>query len=188
MSAAPPLLEALTAPDTPALWWIARASGLLAYVALWLSTVFGALLASRGAGGLLAPHAVLELHTRWALAAVLATAVHVLAVVGDAASQVSPLVTVAPLGAALTPPGLRQGVAFGVLALWGMTLIGGSTALLRKLKRSTWRAIHAAAFGVFALAMAHGLTAGSESSLPLVRARTSPPAPSCSPPSSSAPC
>lgn len=165
MAALPPLLTALAGPGLPLMWWSARAFGLLAYLALWLSAMFGVFVSARGAGGLLDKATVLELHNRWALAALVASGVHVLAVVGDPVAGVTPLAAAVPLvSAKLTGP-----VALGTLALWGMAVIALSTALSKRVPRWLWRALHASAFGTFVLALVHGLSAGSESGTAAVR-------------------
>jgi len=80
----PSAADAGAAPGVPIMWWAARAMGLLALVALWLSVLFGIFIAGKGAGGLLPKPSVALLHNRWALAAQVATALHVLLVSGVA--------------------------------------------------------------------------------------------------------
>ena len=166
LTAIPALLEVAAGGDTPLLWWSARVLGLLAYVALWLSNLFGVFVAGRGAGDLLDQATVMELHKRWALAALATTALHVLVVVGDPASGVTPLAALIPMASST----LRGPVAVGTLALWGMAAIAGSTALYGTIPRWGWRAIHASAFGTYVLALVHGVTAGSETGVPAVQA------------------
>lgn len=164
-AALPPLLSALAAPGVPLMWWSARALGLLALVALWLSVLFGVFMAGKGAGGLVSKPAVALLHSRWALAAQVATALHVLLVVVDPVSGVTPLAALVPLtSATLTGP-----VALGTFALWGLALLLLSTALSHKLNKTAWRAVHASAFGSFLLALVHGITAGTDAASPPVR-------------------
>ena len=167
MSGVLAMLEAVAAPEVPAIWWAARSTGLLAYVALWLSTLFGVLLAARsGKGGLLDRAVLLELHNRWSVAAVIATALHVLLVVGDPHSEVGLLAALVPLAAeTLTAP-----IAVGVLSSWGLLMIAATTAVHRRMARWTWRAVHAGAFGTYVLALVHGWTAGTSTASPLVRA------------------
>lgn len=158
-SLAVPLVDALAAPDVPALWWTARAFGLLAFVALWLSVLFGVFTSSKGAGGLLDKATVVQLHGRWAIAAQIATALHVLVIVVDPSSGVVAHAALVPFtSATLTGP-----TALGTLALWGLALLLVTTALSRRLSRVAWRAVHASAFGTLLLALVHGITAGSDS-------------------------
>lgn len=164
-TALPPILTALAAPGVPLMWWSARALGLLALMALWLSVLFGVFMAARGAGGLFGKPAVALMHGRWALAAQVATALHVLFVVADPVSGVTPLAALLPLtSATLTGP-----VALGTFALWGLAVLVVTTALAKRLSKTAWRAVHASAFGSFLLATVHGVTAGSDTSAPAVR-------------------
>ncbi len=160
-----PAFDAISSPDVPAMWWAGRALGLMSYLALWLSVLFGVFVAGRGAGGLLDRPTVLELHSRWAVGALVGTSLHVLAVIADPHSGVSPLAALIPLASdKLTGP-----VAVGTLALWSMATLGLTTALHKRIPRWLWRAVHATAFGAFLLALVHGVSAGSESSVPAVR-------------------
>lgn len=154
----PPMVELFIRPDSPMMWWAGRALGMLAYTALWLSTLFGVFVGSRGAGGLLDRAVLIELHSRWALMALAATALHTLVILVDPHSGVSALAAFVPMvSQKLTGP-----VALGTFALWGMLSLGLSTYFIDHIPKSVWRAIHATAFGTFALALAHGVWAGSE--------------------------
>lgn len=165
VSALRPMLAAVTAPNIPVMWWCARAFGLLAYVALWLSQISGLLISSKGGGGLLEKSTATWLHNRWALAAQVATVLHVVFVVVDPVSGVSALAAFVPFtSATLTGP-----VALGTFAVWGLALLLVTTALSRRLSRTTWRAVHASAFGTFVLAALHGASAGADTVSPLIR-------------------
>lgn len=165
MVVAPDIVELVGAPGAPSMWWASRTMGLLAYVSLWLSVLFGLFMSSRGAGGWLHQATVLDLHNRWAVAALITTTLHVLATVGDAEYGITALALVYPL-ASKTQAGA---VALGSLALWGMIAIGVTTAIFQKIPRSLWRAVHATAFGTWLLALIHGLAAGTDTSAPVVR-------------------
>ena len=154
----PPLVELFARPDAPVMWWAGRALGLLAYTALWLSTLFGVFVGSRGAGGLLDRAVLIELHSRWALMALAATASHMLVILVDPHSGISALAAFVPMiSQKLTGP-----VTLGTFALWGMLSLGLSTYFMDRIPKTVWRAIHATAFGTFALALSHGIWAGSE--------------------------
>ncbi|MCA9516722.1 MAG: hypothetical protein KC635_17390, partial [Myxococcales bacterium] len=53
-------------------------------------------------------------------------------------------------------------VALGTLAGLGFAVILATTVLAKRLPRTAWRAVHASAFGVFVLALAHGIAAGTD--------------------------
>ena len=159
------LLGALSRPDLPMMWWSARAFGLLAYVALWLSALFGVMVSAKGAGGLLDKATVAALHNRWALAALVATALHVLAVVFDPVSGVTPLAAFVPLASAR----LRGPITLGTMALLDMMGVAVTTELSRRLPRWMWRAVHASAFGTLLLALGHGVMTGTDTSSSTMR-------------------
>lgn len=151
------------ARDVPLMWWATRSLGLLAYVAAWLSTVFGILVAKKGT--LLDRALVLELHSRWSVAAVVVTALHVVLAVGDPRSGITPLAALVPF----VSEKLTGAMALGTLAVWGMLLVSVTTAVHRSLPRWVWRAVHASAFGTFVLGFAHGVAAGTDTQSVVVR-------------------
>jgi predicted ferric reductase len=151
--------------DRPVLWWVGRASGLLAYGALWLSMLFGLAVSSKGAGGLLPKKAMMDLHQQWTLSAVVATVVHVFALVFHAESGVTPWAAVIPFASQR----LTGAVALGTVALFGMAVLVASSWLRTRIPYATWRGIHALAFGTMILALVHGWTAGTDTSAEAVR-------------------
>ncbi len=162
----PALVELFASPGVPLMWWAGRAVGMLAYTALWLSTLFGVFVGSRGAGGLLDRSMMIDLHSRWALMALAATVFHMLIILVDPHSGVSPLSAFVPM----ISEKLKGPVTLGTFAIWGMLSIGASTYFMDRLSKTVWRAIHAMAFGTFSLALFHGILAGSETQLPVIKA------------------
>jgi predicted ferric reductase len=154
----------LTTTEQPVLWWAGRASGLVAYLALWLAMVFGTLVSAKST--LLDKKLTMELHRQWALTAVLATVAHVVTLVVHDESGLTPAAALVPFAAER----LTGAVALGVVAIWGLLLIAVSSLLQRHLPYAAWRGIHALAFGTMLLAFAHGVTAGTDTAQPLVRA------------------
>lgn len=151
------LWAAASHAEQPVLWWASRASGFVAYGALALSVLFGVLISSKGAGGLLSKKAVMDLHQQWTLSAVVASVVHVVTVVGHAESGVSAWAAAIPFASAtLTGP-----VALGTVSFVGLVVIAASSWLRKHVPYAAWRAIHALAFGVMVLGMLHGITAGT---------------------------
>lgn len=144
-------------------WMLARSFGLLAYTASFLSVLFGVFVGSGGVGGLLPKPLVLELHRRWALAAGVATAAHVVIVVTDPASDTGPL-------AAFVPFAGSAAVAVGSVAAWGLVALAVTSAAPRRFPAPVWRAVHGTAFGTFALTLGHGFAAGTDTGNPAVLA------------------
>ena len=166
MAVVPATLETTSASDVPAMWWAARSFGLVAYLSLWLSMLFGVLVSSRGGGGLLHRATLLQLHQKWAVASLVVTSLHVLSTMADAEYGVTPLALLWPL-ASETQTGE---IGLGTFALWTMVTIASTTAFFDTIPRWAWRAVHATAFGAYVLALVHGFTAGTDTAAPVVRA------------------
>lgn len=155
-------------PDLPggAAWSIARASGITAFLALSLDVIFG-LFVSTGAADRLVPRASsVELH-RWLSSAALSlTAAHLLALLVDPFVGYDVLDLLVPLASSYRP----VAVGLGVLAAWGALVVHGSFAQRKRLGPKTWRRLHFVSFGVYAMALLHGVLAGTDTGQPGVLA------------------
>ncbi|MEZ4503540.1 MAG: ferric reductase-like transmembrane domain-containing protein [Dehalococcoidia bacterium] len=145
--------------DAPLQWWMSRATGFVAYIAMWLSMMLGLMISSRGLDGALNRKTVLESHQQWTLAAVLATLFHVAVIVSDPYVDMSWASAVVP-GTSSYLPGP---VALGALGMWGMVLLAVSSWFQRQISYVLWRAIHTLALGAFILGLLHGVVAGTDS-------------------------
>jgi sulfoxide reductase heme-binding subunit YedZ len=141
----------------PSFWYLARASGLLAYALLTASVLAGLVLKARPFDRLLRPAAVTDLHRFLAFLGLGSVAIHGSALVLDTTVAISPI--------ALLVPGLVPyrplATALGTLAALGMLLVYVSFPLRRRIGTRTWRRLHWLTYAVFAFATAHGLAAGS---------------------------
>jgi sulfoxide reductase heme-binding subunit YedZ len=143
----------------PTFWILARASGLTAYVLLTLSVLAGLVLKSRPLGARLRAAAVADTHRTLALLGLGFVAVHGVTLVLDSTVTITPLALIVP---GLT--GYRPlATALGVVAAELMVVIYASFSLRKRLGARTWRRLHWATYGVFALATVHGLAAGTDS-------------------------
>jgi sulfoxide reductase heme-binding subunit YedZ len=144
----------------PTFWFLARASGLTAYVLLTASVLAGLVLKSRPFGRALKPAAVTDLHRFLALLGLGAVVLHGITLVLDSTVQISV--------AALFLPGLSPyrpvATAVGVLAAELMLVVYASFSLRRRIGTRNWRRLHWATYAIFGLATAHGLLAGSDMS------------------------
>ena len=154
-----PMLFGLVETDAPLQWWASRATGFVAYVALWLAMILGLMISARGLDGVLNRKMVLELHQQWTLAAALMTFVHVSVVVTDAYVDMSWRGAAIPGDSAYLP----GAVALGTIAMWGLAVLALSSWLQRRINYTVWRVVHASAFGTFVLSLVHGIIAGTDS-------------------------
>jgi len=154
-----PTLFGLFGTEAPLQWWASRATGFVAYVALWLAMMLGLMISARGLVGGINRKVVLELHQQWTMAAALATVTHVALVVTDAYVDMSWQGAAVPGSSAyLTGP-----VALGTIAMWGMALLALSGWLQRRMNYMAWRVLHASAFGTFVISLVHGVVSGTDS-------------------------
>jgi sulfoxide reductase heme-binding subunit YedZ len=144
----------------PTFWILARASGLTAYVLLTLSVLAGLVLKARPLGARLRAAAVTDTHRALAFLGLGFIALHGVALVLDATVRITPLALVVPRLTGYRP----LATATGVLAAELMLLIYASFSLRRRIGARAWRRLHWATYGVFALATAHGLAAGTDTS------------------------
>lgn len=158
------LLDSVSSDEVFAMWWTSRAFGTLAYLALWLSVLFGVLVSSRGAGGLFQPAFMIELHTRWALVAIAATLLHVLLIVGDPKAELVAWRALVPFASEKATGAL----GLGATAMWLLLAIAASTYAMDKIPKVLWRAVHALAFGTYAIALAHAAMIGAAATDPIM--------------------
>jgi sulfoxide reductase heme-binding subunit YedZ len=143
----------------PTFWILARASGVTAYVLLTLSMLAGLVVKSRPFGRAVKAASATNTHRFLSLLALGAVALHGLALTLDSTVRIG-------LGALLVPglSGYRPlATAAGVVAAELAALIVVSFPLRKRIGARTWRRLHWATYGVFVLATAHGLTAGTDS-------------------------
>ncbi len=146
----------------PTFWVLARASGLTAYVLLTLSMLAGLVVKSRPFGRAVKAASVVDVHRFLTVLALGAVAVHAAALVLDSTVHIG-------LGALLVPglsPYRPLWTGLGVVAVDLAALIWISFPLRKRIGVRAWRKLHWATYGVFLLATAHGLLAGSDSSRP----------------------
>ena len=145
----------------PTFWIIARSSGLLAYALVSATVVAGLVLKGRPLR-LLRPVGVTDTHRFLSLLAMLAVALHGVALVLDSTIDVSLQALVVPGLVPYRPIWTGVGVAVAEL----MVLIHLSFRFRMRIGVRNWRRLHWATYAVFVGATAHGLMSGSDSGRP----------------------
>ena len=142
------------------LWFVARAAGFVALLAASLTVALGA----TGTGSRLDRRIVTQLVHRSAAVLTLAMlGLHAVLLVVDSYVDVS-------VGGALVPftAGYRgYALGLGTLAVYGFIVVAATGALRVRLAASAlasraWRGVHLSAYAAWALAMAHGVLAGTD--------------------------
>ena len=138
-------------------WYIARSSGIVAYLLLSSSVVLGALMAGR-TKFTWPRFAVEEVHRFLALLSGVFSVVHGLALLLDTVVPISLTQAIVPFASPYRP----FAVGLGVLAA-ELAAAGGITNLFRsRLPRKLWRRVHYLTLAVWGLATVHGFLAGTD--------------------------
>lgn len=143
-----------------AIWWyVARASGLVAWALLTFTVVWGILLSTKVLGRRPTPAWLLDLHRFVGGATVVFVGVHLAAIFLDSYVHFDLVALFLPFASTWNP----VAVAWGIAALYLLVAVEVTSLLRRALPNRLWRRVHYASFPLFALATIHGLTAGSDS-------------------------
>jgi predicted ferric reductase len=160
----PALAGSLLGPTPTAFWYLARASGLVAYGLLWASMVLGLSLTSRTARIWPGGPAAFDLHQHTSLMGLAFALFHGLILAGDRYINYSLRQLIVPFASAGYRP---LWVGLGQVAFYLLAVVGLSFYARRSIGNRLWRSIHYLSFGVFALALIHGLMSGTDTAAPL---------------------
>ena len=140
-------------------WWYAtRSAGIVAWVLLALSVLWGLALSTKAFGKRPRPNWLLDLHRFLGGLAVIFTAVHVVAIVLDSFVDFSVLNVLVPFTGTWHP----GAVAWGIVAMYALVAVEITSLLRKRISKQAWRMTHYLSFPLFALATIHVLTAGTD--------------------------
>lgn len=143
----------------PQTWWyVARATGFVAWGLVTASVITGLLLSTRIANGRPTPAWTLDLHRFLGGAAVVATVLHLIGLVGDNYVDFGAAELLIPFASSWEP----GAVALGVIALYLLLAVQSSSMLMRRLPRKLWRILHLTSFIVFWTSTFHLQLAGTD--------------------------
>ena len=151
---------------TPELcWYIARATGLVAWGLLTACVLLGLALSTRALGRRPTSRWLLDLHRYLGGLALLFVGGHLAAILADSFEHFTIADLVLPMSSQWRP----GAVAWGVVSLYLLVAVEVTSLLVRRLPRSIWLAVHLSSYPLFAMTTAHLLLAGSDVSSPVVR-------------------
>jgi predicted ferric reductase len=139
------------------IWYVARSSGLLAYLLLSSSVVVGVLMAGR-AHFTWPRFAVEEVHRFLAILTGVFVVIHGSALLLDNVVPTTLYQELVPFASHYRP----FAVGLGVTAAELMAAVGISNAFRKRLPRTVWRRVHYLTLAVWVLATGHGLLAGTD--------------------------
>lgn len=162
----PTLVGSLSGSEPKAAWYLARAAGLIAYLLVWQATVLGLLITNRFARFWPGGPVAFEVHQHASLLGTGFTLFHALVLLGDRYIGYQLWQIALPWAGDYRP----LWVGLGQIGFYLMLLVGFSFYVKSRIGLRVWRAIHWLSFGVFGLALLHGLLSGSDSSVAGVQA------------------
>jgi methionine sulfoxide reductase heme-binding subunit len=139
------------------LWYLSRATGIVALVLLTATTFLGVLVAGR-AKSKLPSFARADAHRYISTVTVAFVAVHVLTALLDPYVNISLAAVVVPLTSSYE----RAGIAIGTVGTDVLVAVGISSALRTRVPARAWRAVHWAAYLCWPTAIAHALAMGPD--------------------------
>ena len=151
--------------NDPHIWWyVSRISALVAWALMSFSVVWGVLLSSRVFRGLDNPSWLKDIHKYLSTLSVALAGVHASALMLDPYVKFDIADILIPGVATYegATPLVELALAVGVVALWVMTVVYGTSLFMDKLPRWLWKGIHYSSYLVFFAIGIHAAYAGSD--------------------------
>ena len=159
-------LRFLFALDSVQIWWyVTRASGIIAYLLLWFSTILGLAVTSKYLDGMLDRLFTYDFHEFISLLSVGFTLVHVIVLMLDLYMPYSLLQILVPFISPYRP----FWVGVGVISFYIILLVTITFYLRNRIGRGAFRAIHVLSLLGYIGVTVHGYFSGTDTALPSMR-------------------
>jgi len=162
----PGLSQSLLGAEPKAYWYLSRASALVAYTLLWLSMVTGLIITNKLARVWPGGPTAFDLHQFTSLLGLAFALFHALILMGDKYINYNLAQVLVPFNSTGYKP---VWVGLGQVGFYLCAIVGLSFYVRKRLGHRRWRLIHFLSFLMFALALAHGILAGTETTVEWVR-------------------
>jgi predicted ferric reductase len=162
----PGLSQSLLGTEPKAYWYLSRASALVAYVLLWLSMASGLIITNKLARVWPGGPTAFDLHQFTSLIGLAFALFHALILMGDKYINYNLAQVLVPFNSTGYKP---VWVGLGQIGFYLFAIVGLSFYVRKRLGHRTWRLIHFLSFLTFALALAHGIFAGTDTTVEAVR-------------------
>ncbi len=139
-------------------WWLARASGLVAWCVVTAGIVWGLALAARVVRRRRVPAWLLDLHRYLGTLALAFVGVHLIALAADSYVGFGLRDLFVPMASTWRP----GAVAVGIVAFYLLVIVQLTSWLMNRLPRRLWHSIHLSSFAVLAGGTLHGALAGAD--------------------------
>jgi predicted ferric reductase len=159
-------LSWLFAADSVQIWWyVTRASGIIAYLLLWFSTVLGLAVTSKYLDGMLDRMFTYDFHEFISLLAVAFTLVHILVLMVDRYLPYSIVQILVPFISPYRP----FWVGIGVISFYITLLVTVTFYLRNRIGTRAFRVIHVLSLPGYLGVTLHGYYAGTDTALPTMQ-------------------
>lgn len=145
-------------------WMVIRGSGIIAFLLLAGSTVWGLLISTKVLGRTVKAKGVAWFHESLGIGSLVATGIHMYFLFNHDYIDFGYRAIFVPGASAWRP----LAVALGVVAFYMMFLITVSFYVKKWIGQNAWRVIHMMSFGTFIGAGLHGVFSGTDTSHPVV--------------------
>jgi len=156
---APALTKTLMGTDPKAYWYLSRGSAFVALGLLWISMVLGLLITDKVAKSWPGAPAAFAIHEYVSLLGLVFAGFHALILLGDHFIKYQVAQILVPFGSVNYHP---IWVGVGQVGFYVWALISATFYVRHLIGPKAWRLIHFASFFNFAVAMIHGLGAGTD--------------------------
>lgn len=146
------------------LWWyLARSSGIVAWVLATAAVVWGLLLSTRLLDRRPSPKWLLDLHRWLGGLTVVFTGVHLGALVADSYVHFDVAGLLVPYATEWKP----GAVAWGIVAFYLLIAVQVTSLLMKRMSRRLWHGVHLLSYLLFWAAAIHGAAAGTDAGNPV---------------------
>ena len=139
-------------------WYVARASGLVAWGLVVATILWGLVMATRVLRRRPRPAWLLDMHKFLGVLTLVFVGVHVTSILLDDFVHFGLADVLVPLASSWHP----VAVACGIVGMYLLVAIQTTSWLRRHLSPTVWRTIHLTSYGVFAITTVHMLAAGTD--------------------------
>lgn len=139
-------------------WYVARSTGIVAWLVLAASTIWGILQSTQFFGRAVSAKWIVDLHRFLGGLSLVFTAAHLGALVADDYVEFGALEIAVPFASSWRP----VAVALGILGLYGLVVVEITSLLMRRIPRRWWRPIHLSSYVTFWLVTLHLVLAGTD--------------------------
>jgi sulfoxide reductase heme-binding subunit YedZ len=156
-------LNSMFGLNTVQIWWfVTRAAGLIAYLLLWFSTVWGLAVPSKLVAPLLEQTYTFDFHQFISLLSIVFTAVHIIVLMVDQYLPFTIWQILIPFLDSYRP----LWVGIGIISFYTILLVTITFYLRSRIGMSAFRSIHELSLVSYLGATLHGLFAGTDGALP----------------------